>query len=72
MKNDVTDKSIMRRYLDDMYTQEEARGLLSRLKDDILPQCMWNWQQMFGKKPLWKSSPPAWSVKNIRKKPVGY
>ncbi len=35
MKNDVTDKSIMRRYLDDMYTQEEARGLLSRLKDDI-------------------------------------
>ena len=24
MKNDVTDKSIMRRYLDDMYTQEEA------------------------------------------------
>ena len=29
MKNDVTDKSIMRRYLDDMYTQEEARGLLS-------------------------------------------
>lgn len=35
MKNDVTDKSIMRRYLDDLYTQEEARGLLSRLKDDI-------------------------------------
>ena len=35
MKNDVTDKSIMRRYLDDMYTQDEARGLLSRLKDDI-------------------------------------
>lgn len=35
MKNDVTDKSIMRRYLDDMYTREEARGLLSRLKDDI-------------------------------------
>ena len=35
MKNDVTDKSIMRRYLDDMYTQEEARVLLSRLKDDI-------------------------------------
>lgn len=28
MKNDVTDKSIMRRYLDDMYTQEEARVLL--------------------------------------------
>ena len=24
MKNDVTDKFIMRRYLDDMYTQEEA------------------------------------------------
>ena len=29
MKNDVTDKSIMRRYLDDMYTQEEARIFFS-------------------------------------------
>lgn len=42
MKNDVTDKSIMRRYLDDMYTQEEARVLLSRLKDVFMPQCWMN------------------------------
>lgn len=72
MKNDVTDKSIMRRYLDDMYTQEEARGLLSRLKDDIHAPILDELEQMSGKKPLWKSSPPAWNVKNIRKKPVGY
>ena len=67
MKNDVTDKSIMRRYLDDMYTQEEARGLLSRLKDDIHAPMLDELAT-----DVWKSSPPAWNVKNIRKKPVGY
>lgn len=29
-----TDKSLFRRYLDDIYTREEARALLSRLKED--------------------------------------
>ena len=33
MKEKGTDKSILRRYLDDMYTREEARSLLSKLKD---------------------------------------
>ena len=33
MKNDVTDKSIMRRYLDDMYIREEASQLLESMRD---------------------------------------
>lgn len=34
MKEEETDKSVLRRYLDDMYTHEEARGLLSRLNEE--------------------------------------
>ncbi|RGX81184.1 FecR family protein [Bacteroides stercorirosoris] len=33
MEEKETDKSILRRYLDDMYTREEAHGLLSKLRD---------------------------------------
>lgn len=33
MKEKGTDKSMLRRYLDDMYTREEACSLLSKLKD---------------------------------------
>lgn len=34
MEEKETDKSILRRYLDDMYTREEARDLLSKLRDN--------------------------------------
>lgn len=40
MKEKETDKSLFRRYLDDIYTQEEARTLLSRLKDDTLDETL--------------------------------
>ena len=72
MKNDVTDKSIMRRYLDDMYTQEEARGLLSRLKDDIHAPMLDELATDVWKEAAMEELTPAWNVKNIRKKPVGY
>ena len=35
MEEKETDKSILRRYLDDMYTQDEAHGLLSKLRDSV-------------------------------------
>lgn len=72
MKNDVTDKSIMRRYLDDMYTQEEARVLLSRLKDDIHAPMLDELTTDVWKEAAMEELTTGMERENIRKKPVGY
>ena len=70
MEEKETDKSILRRYLDDMYTREEAHGLLSKLRDSAS-------DEMLGElaDEVWEEAAAqdfTTGVRNIRKKPPGF
>ena len=65
MKDTKTEKDKLHRYLDDLYTRDDASQLLQSIKDSEN-------QQRFGKNPGTCNLVMIWSGKNIRERHANY
>ena len=72
MKDTKTEKDKLHRYLDDLYTREEASQLLQSIKEAENKIYWMNWQQRFGKNPGTCNLVMIWSGKNIRERHANY
>ena len=72
MKDTKTEKDKLHRYLDDLYTREEASQLLQSIKEAENQDLLDELQQRFGKNPGTCSLLLIWNGKNIRERHVSY
>ena len=72
MKDTKTEKDKLHRYLDDLYTRDDASQLLQSIKDSENQDILDDWQQRFGKNSGTCNLVMIWSGKNIRERHANY